>query len=392
MNKTKSILIIIPFIIIIFGFSIINIISKDKDISEAENRTLAQMPELKDRNFRSKYEEYYADQFLFRDKILKIYTKSQVNLNKTKVRDYYTFDNEWILESPEVKISDEEINESSTIINEYAKYFSEKGKDVYYISMPHKTNALNHMYPKYIDSEISVNQKDKFLSTLDRENINVLDLSKEFNQKFSKDELEKFYFKTDHHWNSIGAFEGFKIMSEYINEKSNTDIKINDNDYETYTLDKKTFIGSYNLNLYKTMSTNESIPYVYKKGTEKYEYRKSYDGTWFAPTDASEIVARFVNEDEVVYSGAYTYDDHYYQIINENALTDKKALVIRDSYHSAMSWMLGDIFKEVVVVDPRHIEVLNLTPSEIATNSDADIVLFMYNDLSGTKVIPELKN
>lgn len=391
MNKKKGLWISIPFLIIIFGFGIVNIITKDKEVSEAENRTLKQVPKIVEGNFTGEFESYYADQFVLRDEFLKLYTKGQILSNKTKVRDYFVYDNEWILENPEVYIDDEEIKKATGIINDYSKQLSESGKDVYYISMPYKTNVLQHMYPKYINSSISVENKDRFLANLNKEYMNVLDLSEDFVNRFDEDTLEKLYFKTDHHWNSIGAYEAFKTIVESINKNSNENIKIDDSDYKEYVLDNKPFSGSYNLNMYQVISKDEPVPYVYRKGSEDYELRKSYDGTWFAPTEKSDIIARFVNEDELTYAGSYIYDDHYYQLLNPNALTNKKALVIRDSYHSAMSWMLADIFEEVEVVDPRHTEAVNLTSKEIIERSNADVVLFMYNDYSATKVIPELQ-
>ena len=44
--------------------------------------------------------------------------------------------------------------------------------------------------------------------------------------------------------------------------------------------------------------------------------------------------------------------------------------------------MISDIFRDVEVVDPRHIDKVNLTSEQVAENTDADIVLFMFNDLS----------
>ena len=44
--------------------------------------------------------------------------------------------------------------------------------------------------------------------------------------------------------------------------------------------------------------------------------------------------------------------------------------------------MISDVFREVEVVDPRHIDKVNLTSEQVAENTDADIVLFMFNDLS----------
>ena len=390
MNKKKGLWISIPFLIIIFGFAITNVIAKDRESSVSENRTLKQLPSLKDGNFTGEFESYYADQFVLRDEFLKLYTKSQILSNKTKVRDYFVYEDKWILESPDVYIEDSKIKESTEIINKYAKELSESGKDVYYISTPYKTNVLKYMYPKYIDSNISTDNKDRFLANLNKDYMTVVDLSKDFTERFDREKLESLYFKTDHHWNSLGAYEGFKTIVESINKNSNENIEIKDEDYDTYVLNNKPFSGSYNLNLYQVISKDEEVPYVYRKGSENYELRKSYDGTWFAPTETREVIARFVNEDELTYAGSYTYDDHYYQLLNPNALTDKKVLVIRDSYNAAMSWLLADIFKEVEVVDPRHTAAVNLTSKEIIDRSSADVVLFMYNDLSATGVIPEL--
>ncbi len=390
MNKKESLWISIPFLIIIFGFGAINAITPNRELSESENRTLKQTPSLKEDNFTGEFESYYADQFIYRDEFLKLYTKGQIFTEKTKVRDYYVHDNNWILENPEVSIAEEEISLAVDVINKYSQIMKDAGKEVYYISMPHKTSVLDHMYPSYIDTTIPKKNRENFISRLNKENINVLDLSNKFEEEFNEKELENLYFKTDHHWNSFGAFEGFKFIVDELNNKSNLNIEMDESEYKTTILDKKPFSGSYNLNLYQIISKDEEVPYVYKNKAKNYEIRKSYDGTWFAPTKPNEIIARFLDEKELTYAGAYAYDDHYYQIINKNALTDKKVLVIRDSYQSAMSWMLGDIFKEVEVVDPRHTAAVNLTSEEIINRSQADIVLFMYNDLTATKVIPEL--
>ena len=48
MNKKKARYIIIPFLTIIFGFFILNIIVPDKKYSIAENRNLEKKPTLKD--------------------------------------------------------------------------------------------------------------------------------------------------------------------------------------------------------------------------------------------------------------------------------------------------------------------------------------------------------
>ena len=52
--------------------------------------------------------------------------------------------------------------------------------------------------------------------------------------------------------------------------------------------------------------------------------------------------------------------------------------------------MISDVFREVEVVDPRHIDKVKLTSEQVAENTDADIVLFMFNDLSFKDMINQL--
>ena len=52
--------------------------------------------------------------------------------------------------------------------------------------------------------------------------------------------------------------------------------------------------------------------------------------------------------------------------------------------------MISDVFREVEVVDQRHIDKVNLTSEQVAENTDADIVLFMFNDLSFKDMINQL--
>lgn len=78
------------------------------------------------------------------------------------------------------------------------------------------------------------------------------------------------------------------------------------------------------------------------------------------------------------------------KIINSKTIIDKKRLIYRDSYHSAMSWMISDIFREVEVVDQRQINKINLTSAQVVENTDVDVVLFIFNDLSFKDMINQL--
>ena len=180
MNKKKARYIIIPFLTIIFGFFILNIIVPDKKYSIAENRNLEKKPTLKDiedKEFASKFESYYNDQFVLRDEMISLNKKSEAKLNKTKVGNYYLVDNNWILGMFPKLLSEEQLDDYSNTINELSEISSSLGKYVYYTMMPHKTNVLKHLYPKYIDNtgNIDIN-KSEFRSRLESDIVTYIDI------------------------------------------------------------------------------------------------------------------------------------------------------------------------------------------------------------------------
>lgn len=392
MNKKQAIWISIPFLIIIFGFSIINYISPDKAQSKAENRVLAQKPikgQTGDKLYSEAYEKYYTDQFIFRDEFLKLYMENEMFLNKTDVKGYYLPGQNWILQGNKLRLTENEAKIYSDIINEYGKTLKSRGKQVYYAATPQKENVLTSLLPSYSNLNILLRNSSRFMSGINDNNIDIINVRDSFNKEFSQDKLKTFYFKTDNHWNSIGAYEGFKTIINEINEKSHLNISIDDKDYTTKYITNKNFLGIYNQNLYEIYPSKETIPYVYKKSSAKRDYYL-HNGKEFVKVDVNSIIAPSIKEDTLSYPTAYTSSNLHYKVINKSAPVNKKLLIYRDSYHSAMSWMYEDIFREVEVVDPRYIYSSNTTNKEIALNTDADIVLFMFNDLGFTNMISEL--
>jgi hypothetical protein len=383
MNK-KSKYIIIPFLTITFGFFAINTITPDKNYSFSENRNLEKKPSIKDiknNTFTQKFEKYYNDQFAFREEMNKVYKKSEISLNKTKVGNYYLGNNNWILGQFSRLLKENEIGSYSNALNKLSEFSNSLGKEVYYVSTPHKTNMLKHLYPNYVANKENIDiNKNKFKASLNKESINYIDLDEYFLSEFNDKEREKIYFKTDHHWNGTGAFEGFKAMINTMNLDLNKD-KLNSyfDEYKIKTPKDKNFVGSYNQNLDMIIKEEEYPSYVYREG-ESYEYFNN-NGKRDKKIKEKDVIASQRDEKEWDYGGAYMRGAscNMLKIKNKKSLTDKNILLFRDSYEAPMTLMFSDIFREVQIVDPRNIDNIEMTYEEIIKSSDSDIVMFMYN-------------
>ena len=91
MQKIKNIVIVISFSLFLIGFFLLNIFSKDKDISFYERRKLKDMPDISYQNtmsgaFMDEFDKYSLDQFVFRDDFRKIKTIFELEiLNKKDI-------------------------------------------------------------------------------------------------------------------------------------------------------------------------------------------------------------------------------------------------------------------------------------------------------------------
>lgn len=389
----KNRYIIIPFLVIIVTFFVFNTISPDKEYSKVENRTLSKRPSLEKvggENFSKEYEDYYNDQFVFRDFLIGVNTVTDYILNKTEVGNYYVVDNNWILGKFPNVFNEKRLNRYSNAINKLAKVGKSEGKDVYFAMTPHKTNVLKHIYPKYIEtSSIDKNIKG-FEDKLNKEVINYIEMDDYMMNKFSKKELESMYFKTDHHWNGKGAFEGFKkIIEEMDFDISSENLKNIFSKYKEVTVDSKKFNGSYNKNICMVVREKEYPDYLTIKENKNNDVEYFLNGENVKEED---VIATSRHEEEWDYGGAYSRGAqmNILKIKNKDAFSDKKILVIRDSMQGATTWLFRDFFKETELIDPRNISDIKKSYTEIIKESDADIVLFMFNSSGFDSMINEM--
>ena len=383
-NK-KAKYIAVPFLIILYAFFLVNIAIPDEKISTVENRTLTRKPGMEDMNdgtYAEKYDKYYTDHFAFRNEMLRIYRRLEVALGKSVVGYYYLVDNNWILGMFPRILTSAALDKYSGAINSLAEICSDMGNvKVYFTLLPHKTNMLKHLYPEYVNNKKNIDiNKESFQSRLNPDLITFLDTDGDMSNQFSGKELEKLYFKTDHHWNGTGAFEGFKRMAQKMDlGVSPEKLREHFSKYKMWKDTTKDFIGSYNSSLNMIVHEKEYPIFVYLED-QHYEFFQNHGGE-DKRVKEENIIATSRHKKEWDYGGAYIRGDkcNILKIKNSNALTNKKILVFRDSYQAPTTLMFADLFRDVILIDPRNISRIDMTYEEIIKTNDPDIVMFLYN-------------
>ena len=351
-DKIKDIVVTIIFLFTIIALFLINIIKKDTDISVAERRKLATMPELTtkslfDGTYFKKFDSYVTDQFVERDAFRKI--KIDIELStKGEYNNLYLYD-DYIIEEI-FPLNSNSINNLTNKINYIKDTYLNNNSNIYYTIIPDKNYFVNNGNLKLDYNKLQDMMKNNL------SNINYINI-------FDKLTLDNYY-KTDNHWKEEDLFN----VANTIANQMNFDITNNNNVVNTVT----TFKGSYagrlsvtkDIDTIKTISNTSTLnSSVYNYETKK--YTDIYDYTKINSLDKYDIYL----------SGAVPIID----IINNNASSDKELIVFRDSYGSSLIPLLIEGYKKITVIDIRYIssKILN----KYIDFNDQD-VLFMYSILT----------
>ncbi|MEG0133437.1 MAG: DHHW family protein [Clostridium sp.] len=360
-NKIYCSLLTIVFLTFIGVTSLINLLAKDREFSEQENRNLSGNPEfsfssLVSGDYVKKYESYISDQFPGREFFVKL--KSNINSlgGKDSSNKVFIGKNNQLLEDFQRR-PDEETDEKVSAINGFAD--KHKNINTSLMLVPTATKILEEYLPRYAPVDDQLNYIDdvkvklsptvKFIDTYDA-------LSK------SKDKY--LYYRTDHHWTSNGAYIAYKELCRELSLEPRSEEEF------SIELVANDFYGSLSSKIGTIEGQPDSINIYF-------------------PKPDNELVVNYVDEQKKVptlYSSesldkkdkyeVFTGGNHPHINIKSLADKDKKLLVIKDSFANSMLPFLTSHYGEIDVVDLRYYmeDIEKLIESKEITD-----ILFLYN-------------
>ena len=350
-DKIKNIVVTLVFLFTIISLFLINIIKKDTDISIAERRKLATMPELTtkslfDGTYFKKFDSYVTDQFIKRDAFRKI--KIDIELStKGEYNNLYMYD-DYIVEEI-FPLNTNSINNLTNKINYIKKTYLNNNSNIYYTIIPDKNYFVNNGNLKLDYNKLQDMMKNNLT------NLNYINI-------FDKLTLDNYY-KTDTHWKQEDLFNVANTIANQMNF-----FITNNNVINTVT----TFKGSYagRLSVTKDIDTIKTIsnPSILNSSVYNYEtkkYTQIYDYDKLKSLDKYDIYL----------SGASSIID----IVNPISNSNKELIVFRDSYGSSLVPLLIDGYKKITVIDIRYVSSRILNNYIKFNNQD---VLFMYSILT----------
>ena len=349
--------IFLVFLIVAFAF---NLFSKDKKYSESENRMLAQKPVFSMANLTSgKYmkdmEDYVTDQFFIRDKWINLKVLEDLALGKKESNGVYIGKKDYLMEIPTAPNQEALDNNLDAISN-----FSASHPDINTVMtlIPNAAYIYDHLIPR--NAPVRDQEKDiKYVMNAVSTSLNFVDLTK----TMSSHKEENIYYKTDHHWTTLGARYAFDALSTALGiEKPTQEYKI----YPVTHSFQGTLASKSGYD--KALDTIEI--YVPQGVNTDCVVNFTDEGKKTASVYESAALEK-KDKYEVFFGGNHTRID-----ISTPMEGKKNLLLFKDSYANCFIPFLVPYYRNIIVIDPRYF--YDDIESLISENEITD-VLFLYN-------------
>ena len=358
--KNKNFIVVGIFVAFIFILTLLYIISPTTIYSEKEKRKLAQSPELNKETilsgkFTREFEEYFNDQFVFRDNWISLNTKYKLlSLNK-HINDVYLGKNNYLFEdtsSYDTKQLYKNMEHLKNLISKYKESIGENNINIMLI--PNGSEILSDKLPKYatvldqqkILEDAEVMYKDNF--------INTYDILKRNKSKY-------IYYKTDHHWTTLGAYYGYNAWAD----KTNHEIK-------PFSSDNTKIISTNFLGTIYSKINYAKEPDIITIYNPEEKYSVNYDSNTSSSTSLYNLEYL---EKKDQYS-VFLDGNHGLVTITSSNTNGKNLLIIKDSYANCFIPFIADEYEKIHVIDLRY---YNSSLESYIEDNDISELLVLYN-------------
>ncbi len=359
---------------------IANALTPDKEFSEVENRALAQRPTLtlsdlapqnlvEDKGdfytgkFMADYETYTNDQFIFRDAWVAAKAYAEKLIGKKENNDVYFCDDSTLIS----RFDEPNWTRVDKNVTQIDKFIDKVDVPVAVGLIPTQAyvwaDKLPEGAPNYDQREVW----SKVADVLSGKATLVDGLW----STLSEHKDEAIFYRTDHHWTSLGAYYGYAAVMDSLGLG---DQVVPLSDYTKTTVSTEFYGTVFSSSGVRWVKPDEMDTYVPEDGITVSS--QTCDAQWNVLTD----------EPRPLYDKSYLEKkDKYSMFLGGNqplavvktGNTDKpKLLIIRDSYTDSLVPFLTPHFSEIHLIDLRYCKA---AASDYVTKAGIDQVLILYS-------------
>ena len=341
MKKKFSISIICTFLAVIVFFTSFSVFGEKRDFSVDENRALMTMPSvdidsLLDGSFQQDYTEYLSDQFEWRSFFVNVKTGIMRILGRQDLNGVYFGRDGYLIEKytpSDFDIDNVEYNEQ--MLAYFLGYCTDNNINTVCAFVPSKASVLKNALPKnaipYDTSYVLEDMKYTYDA-----GARIIDLSIPLS---SRGVADYYYYKTDHHWTSSGAYKAYQFLSEPLGYEcaaaDTLKAKVVSEDFYGSTYDK----------VHSKVAPDTITSYdVGETVAVDYNGEEENSDSLYCPEMLEEK-----NKYDYFLGGNYARVD-----ITTDVKNGKTLFLLKDSYANSMVPFLCSNYSKIVMVDLRY--------------------------------------
>ena len=367
MRKAKISVIVLFVGTLAFSF-FLSVLFPQKEFSATENRPLEQRPELcvediLSGDFQETYENYLNDQFPGRDRWVNLAVGTDRLLGQKDVNKIYLGKDGYLLE----KYSDGDFDERQSednigilgeFLNRMTEQYGKEHVDCFFV--PGKAAALSKKLPKFVEP---YDEQEIISAVLDE--LEEPEVLTDLTDIMQKHENEYIYYRTDHHWTTLGAYYAYEAWCEKKKE-----VPVSLSSYQREVVSNSFYGTSYN-------KSHQRV----KKDTIELFHGPVESGGIHVDWDDGEEEA-----DSWYWKDALRTHDQYQVFFNGNTAkitvdtgnkNGKTLLLLKDSYSNCFVPFLAEHYNRIIMIDLRYCsDCIDDIMEEYPDISD---VMVMYN-------------
>ena len=310
-----------------------NLLSPEQTYSEEENRYLAERPALTWETLRkgeydTDFEAYVSDQFFLRREWVRLSVEKEMRLRRREVNGVYSAPGGYWIEAFQ-SCDSERWEKNIRALADFAGRCQEQGWDTSVMLVPTASAVLSELVPA---GAPEVDQEAMLAEAAERIP-GFVDVS----EALEAHTEEYIYYRTDHHWTSLGAFYAYQAWRGGIPKRE---------DYEERVLSEQ-FLGT----TYKKVLRRTAPDVI----------------TAFWPRETGALTLTYNLGDEMrtdFYDPSFLGGRDEYSVFlggnqalirMETGVTNgKKLLLVKDSYANCFAQFLLTDYEEIWILDLRH--------------------------------------
>ena len=317
------------------------------DFSENENRVLEQAPALEtsallDGSYTDSLEAFVNDQFPLRTQFLSLNTSFQIVSGRKDLGSNYSVTpaeggvylgkNDHVYEVLLPNTTDT----FKKNIQGLKTFSQETGLPFWVMPVPSGSQEQQENLPLFAQNHDQREELKYIRDTITDKNATVVDLFDTLGS-WNGD----FYYKTDHHWNTFGAYEGYKVLAEKMG-------------FTPYGKDKFTF----------RLASRSFYGTLYSKAVNFFQKPDDlYLPEYTEPQDIVQVIGGEEREglyweeylDKKDKYSTFMGGNHSVEVVkNKNQNNGRKLLLLKDSYANSLVPFLCLHYSEIHVIDLRY--------------------------------------